>query len=105
MSDRYEVLSPWAEVDPIPPRGISPRVGDLAGKTIGLFGNTKGLARPILTVVEEKLKERFPTAQFSWYVPREVNRYNVLQLENAANRPVFEDWVKGVDTIVAAVGD
>ena len=34
---QYEVLSPWAEVDPIPLRGISPRIKTLAGKKIGLF--------------------------------------------------------------------
>ena len=105
MSGEYEVLSPWAEVDLEPPRGISPRVTDLAGKTIGLFCNSKGLARPVITVVEQKLKERFPTARFSWYVPRNANRYNVLQLESEVNRPIFEAWLKGVDTVVAAVGD
>ena len=105
MSDRYEVLSPWAEVDPEPLRGITPRVADLAGRTIGLFCNSKGLARPIITIVEEKLKERFPAARFSWYTPINANRYNVLQLESEVNRPIFEDWLKGVDTVVAAVGD
>ena len=105
MTNEYNVLNPWAEVDPVPLRSISPRVTDLGGKKIGLFANSKGLARPILTVVEEKLKEIFPTAKFSWYVPREVNRYNVLQVESKSNKPVFEEWVKGVDTVVAAVGD
>ena len=105
MSNEYEVLSPWAEVDPMPLRGIQPRVADLAGKTIGLFANAKGRSRPMLQVVEQKLKERFPTAKFSWYVPREVNRYNVVQIENEKNKPVFEEWVKGVDTVVTAVGD
>jgi hypothetical protein len=103
--NQFQVLSPWADVDPFSPRGITPRVADLSDKTIGLFGNTKGLSRPVLAVVEGKLRERFPDARFSWYEPREVNRYNVLQLENAANRPVFEDWVRGVDTIIAAIGD
>jgi len=36
---QYEVLNPWADLDPVPLRGISPRVTDLAGKTIGLFRN------------------------------------------------------------------
>jgi hypothetical protein len=27
----YEVISPWAEADPVPFRGISPRLDSLAG--------------------------------------------------------------------------
>jgi hypothetical protein len=38
---QYEALSPWAEVDPIPPRGISPRVDTLAGKKIGFMSLLK----------------------------------------------------------------
>lgn len=105
MSDQYEVLNPWAEVDPVPLKSISPRLPGLAGKTIGLFASSKALSRPILNVVEENLKKRFPTTEISWYVPREVNRYNIIQIENKANKPVFEDWLKGVDAVIAAVGD
>jgi len=38
---QFEVLSPWADVDPIPLRGISPRLSSLAGKKIGIFVNPK----------------------------------------------------------------
>jgi hypothetical protein len=31
---QYDVLSPWAEVDPLPLRGISPRLDSLSGKKI-----------------------------------------------------------------------
>ena len=99
MSDQYEVLNPWAEVDPVPMRGLSPRVSDLAGKKIGLFVNGKRASRPIMTVVEEKLKERFPTAEFSYF-------------SSSGNREVagdpdakLEEWVKGVDTVISAIGD
>ncbi len=57
---QYEVLSPWADVDPIPVRGISPRLDTLAGKKIGLFANFKRASVPIATEVEKRLKERFP---------------------------------------------
>ena len=40
MNGQYEVLNPWAEVDPIPLKGIAPRVADLTGKTMGLFAIT-----------------------------------------------------------------
>ncbi len=98
---QYEVLSPWAEVDPIPLRGISPRVTDLSGKKIGLFRNFKRAARPILTVVERELKKRYPTAEFSWF---DSTAANVLETETE-NKQKFTDWAKGVDAVVAAVGD
>jgi len=101
MNGQYEVLNPWAEADPIPSRGISPRVTDLTGRTIGLFSDTfKVASKPVLTVVEEKLKERFPTSKFSWF---ETN-YN-LEITETEEKASFEEWVKGVDAVVTAVGD
>jgi hypothetical protein len=105
MSDQYEVLSPWAEVDPIPLRGITPRVTDLTGKKIGLFCNDKAAARRVMIVVEEELRERLPKTEISWYVPRQQFRYNVLNIESPTNKEVFEEWLKGVDTVIAAIGD
>ena len=55
----YKILNPCAEADPIPPRGISPRLTNLADKTIGLYAIArKSAARPILSAVEQRLKER-----------------------------------------------
>jgi ABC-type lipopolysaccharide export system ATPase subunit len=65
MEGQYEVLSPWAEVDPIPLKGLTPRLPELNGKNIGLLINGKRASRPILSVVERKFKERYPTATFS----------------------------------------
>ncbi|MFC1839326.1 hypothetical protein ACFL1N_07090 [Thermodesulfobacteriota bacterium] len=97
----YEVLSPWAEVDPIPLRGISPRVDTLAGKKIGLFANFKRAARPIAAEVEKRLKERFPdieTHLFHSTLP------NVDETETA-NKEKFTAWAKSVDAVVGVVGD
>jgi len=101
MNGQYEVLSPWAEADPIPLRGISPRLTDLSGKTVGLFASERKVAsRPVLTVVEQKLRERFPTLKFSWFLCN--HSIKVTETEDKAR---FEEWIKGVDTAVAAVGD
>lgn len=100
MDGQYEVLNPWAEVDPIPLRSISPRLTDLAGKTIGLFADTKPAARPILTVVEQRLKERFPTSKFKQF----VLDYN-LRVTETEYKDKFEEWVRGIDAAIAAVGD
>jgi hypothetical protein len=101
LSGQYEVLNPWAEVDPIPPRGISPRLLDLNGRTIGFFATVhKAQARPILTVVERKLKERFPSLKFSWFL-QETN----VDIAETKDKARLEEWVKGIDAAVAALGD
>jgi hypothetical protein len=100
---QYEVLSPWAEADPIPLRGLTaPRLTELAGKKIGLFANSKPVSQRILTVFEKKLKERFPALETSWYIGE--GSWAVLQMETK-NKAKYQEWVKGVDAVVAAVGD
>jgi len=103
MDGQYEVLSPWADAAPIPLRGISPRVTDLTGKTVGLYAMiSKVASRPILTVVEQKLKERFPTMKFSWFLH---DRYLLGGFDETENKVRLGEWLKGVDTVIAAVGD
>ncbi|HSW39460.1 MAG TPA: hypothetical protein VLL97_08215 [Acidobacteriota bacterium] len=99
--NHYEVLSPWADVDPIPVRGISPRLDTLKGKNIGLFANFKRAARPITDEVERRLKERYPTIRTSLF---HSTLPNVDETETV-NREKFEAWAKEMDAVVAAVGD
>ncbi len=101
ITSEYEVLSPWAEADPKPLRGIAPRVTDLGGKKIGLLCNPKRAAQPILTVAERLLKEKFPTSEIGWF---RSQSFSVSALE-PDRKTEFEDWIKGVDAVVAAVGD
>jgi hypothetical protein len=104
----YEVLSPWADADSIPKKGLTPRVPNLEGKTIGLFENQKVSARPILDAVEKQLKERFPTNKFSRYIcPADIgpSKGPPKQQIDSKYKDKFEDWLKGVDAVVAAVGD
>jgi hypothetical protein len=100
-STSYEVLSPWAEADPIPLKGLAPRVTDLAGRKIGLLCNNKRAAPLILNAAERILKERFPTSETSWFRARSFS-VSSLEPDNVAK---FEDWINGVDAVVAAVGD
>jgi len=91
---QYEVLSPWAEADPVPRKGLTaPRLDSLEGKKIGLYHNDKRAAKPILTILEKRLKERFPTSRTVWY---HTHKTNV---------PEFDEWLNNVDAVVAAVGD
>jgi len=98
---QYEVFSPWAEMDPIPLRGISPRLESLAGKKIGLFVNYKRAARPIAQSVERRLKTMYPGAQISSFYSPE---WNVSVIETK-NRDKFEAWARGVDAVILSVGD
>jgi hypothetical protein len=98
---QYEVLNPWAEVDPIPLRGISPRIESLAGKKIGLFANFKRAAVPVAESVEKRLGGMYTDASFSTY---HSTLPNVNEAETK-NGDKFIAWVKSVDTIVAVVAD
>jgi hypothetical protein len=98
---QYEVLSPWAEVDPVPLRGISPRLDSLSGKKIGLFANFKRAARPIQAEIERRLKERFPDIETSLF---DSSLPNVDETETA-NKEKFAAWAKEMDAVIAAVGD
>lgn len=97
----YEVLSPWAEVDTIPLRGISSRVDSLSGKKIGLFANFKTAAIPIITEVENRLKERFPDIETILFHSTLPN----VDESVTENRDKFSAWAKGVDAVVGVVGD
>jgi hypothetical protein len=102
MNPTYEVLSPWADIDPLTLKGISPRLSNLEGKKIGLFALSKPASRPIVEAVGEKLKKKFPdleTVLYDSFVP-----WTIMQVETE-NKDKFEDWLKGIDAVVAAVGD
>jgi hypothetical protein len=97
----YEVLSPWADADPVSYRAINPRTNDLSNKKIGIFCNTKRVAEPTLKAVESRLKKNYPSAVISWF-------YNTVPNETIIAQPrkgEFESWLNGVDAVIAAYGD
>ena len=100
VNGQYEVLNPWGDVDQIPLRGISPRKTNLAGKKVGLFCNFKPGAKPILSVVEAKLKEKYPSIQTSNF----VFLHNIC-IDDSEERAKFDQWIKEVDLVINAVGD
>ncbi len=98
----YEVLSPWADADPVAPRGILPRVTDLNGKTIGLFAFFKESGPPTMRELERQLKEKFPGAKFSHYhYPKHVMEI----AKDDEYKASFEEWAKGIDTAVTGMGN
>jgi hypothetical protein len=98
----YEVLSPWAEVELPPVKGLCSRVADFSGKTIGLFSFFKWHGPIIMKEVELKLKEKFPKAKFShFHYP--VEDVEVMKDDNYKSK--FIEWLNGVDTFVAGHSD
>jgi hypothetical protein len=98
---QFEVLSPWADVDPIPRRGISPRLQNLSGKKIGLFVNSKRAAMPIAESIQRRLGAMYPDVQtiiFHSTMP------NVNEIETK-NKEKYTAWAKGLDAAIAVVGD
>jgi hypothetical protein len=100
MGESYEVLSPWADVDPVPLEGISPRLPDLMGRRIGLFHNGKVAAAPILDAVEAELRSRIDGVSFARF-----GRTANLEVAETPDRQRYEEWVREVDAVVLAVGD
>jgi hypothetical protein len=100
MTGQYEVLNPWAEAEPKPLSPISDRVMGLAGKKIGLFMNYKRAAPLILRAVQRKLSEKFPTAQFSEFLFKQ--NYDI---SGTSEIQELDGWLKGLDTVIAAIGD
>ncbi|NLD38570.1 MAG: hypothetical protein GX654_17050 [Desulfatiglans sp.] len=98
---QYEALSPWADVDPIPMRGISPRLDSLKGKKIGLYVNTKRAAMPMAKSVDKRLKEMYPDIQTTIFQSTEPN---VNEIETK-NKEKFTAWVNDIDAAILLVGD
>ena len=103
MEMKYKVLSPWAEVDKAPSvLKLQPRVDDLNGKTIGMYAHFKAQAPLILKEVEQQLKKRFPSAKFSHY---QYQKDTAEIVNDDVNRPSFEKWLSGIDTVICGYGD
>ena len=62
-----EVLNPRAEIEPPKSIGISSRLSDLSGKTIGLYDIGKEGFANFLDVIEKLLKEKDPTITINRY--------------------------------------
>ena len=62
-----EVLNPRGEIKTLPTLAPSPRVTDLAVQRIGIYWNEKAGGNNFWDVIEELLKQKFPTAKIVRY--------------------------------------
>jgi hypothetical protein len=112
-SDQFEVLSPWAEIDPITLNSLAPRLESPDGKRIGLFVmKYKHASALVQTVIEKRLKERYPSAKFFRFdrhrgadFDSTLDNYQVDPVQDKRELADFEDWLKGLDAVIGAVGD
>ena len=100
MSKDYEVMSPWADIDPVPPMGLSPRLDGLEGKTVGFFMNSKIAAEPMADIIKEKLEEKYTSIKFSSFV-----RIPNISMEETPEKGKYNEWLKDLDAVVFMHGD
>lgn len=76
---------------------LSPRVGSLEGRRIGLYANAKPAAAPVTEVLRELLRDRYPDATFE--------RFHEPARDEAALRRIGEWAASETEACVAAIGD
>lgn len=97
----YDVLSPWAESEPIPLAGIRARLDDVRGKRIGLYANYKRAAAPIQDAVEAELGRRYGDA-ITLTRFQQAGSNDIGSSDEGAD---FTRWLEEVDAVIVAVGD
>ncbi|HEX7124948.1 MAG TPA: hypothetical protein VF406_04125 [Thermodesulfobacteriota bacterium] len=95
--ERFVVLDPTVEADPLPASGPAPRPRALAGRRVGLLDNTKRNADAALDLVAEFLVEKEPSI-------------TVVRLRKPTSaRPLPPEMVEEArrrcDVVIAGVGD
>jgi len=93
-----EVMNPMGVIEPPATLGISPRVGDLAGKRIALMHNNKPGASNLLDALEKLLSKRYPTANF-------VRGYETDPVMPPKDPDMYKKAAAKCDTLIFAMGD
>lgn len=99
--NQYEVLSPWAETDPVPLKGLAPRLPSMEGRTIGIFQNFKQASKQMAATIGEKLKERYPGIKTILFDSTDQN-VDVIETDL---KEKFIKWVEGIDAAILLVGN
>ncbi len=95
------ILDPTASAEETEQAPLAPRIDSLEGKTVGLVGNGKQAAEPVLNVVEELLTERYDDIDIEYYLLDELN-----QLKDDAVQADITTWAdETVDLAITAIGD
>lgn len=95
------LLDPTASAESVDRMSLAPRVDDVDGLRVGLVGNGKQSAEPVLDVVRERLEERDGDVTIEYYL---VDELNMLK-DDAVLEQVGEWAADTVDVAITAMGD
>jgi hypothetical protein len=93
-----EVMNPMGVIEPPATLGISPRVGNLAGKRIALMHNNKPGAANLLSALQKLLSEKYPTASF-------VQGYETEPVMPPKDPEMYKKAAAKCDAFIFAMGD
>ena len=89
---KLELLNPRGEIETLPTFAPNPRVGDLAGKKIGLYSNSKHGMDNFYAVFEELLKKKYPTAA----VVQMKGAFEITDKDAKSLAQQVDTWINGV---------
>ncbi len=92
-----KVYSPEAEVQKPPEVKMAPRLGDLAGKKIGIINNTKAGADKVQPYLEAALKKLYPTVQ--------LTKYSISYNAYAGKEADLKKAADASDGVIVLLGD
>lgn len=95
------LLDPTSAAEKKRVKPLADRIDGIEGKTIGLLGNGKQAAEPVLNVVEETLSEMYTNIAFDYHL---VGELNLLKQDSELER--IQEWAnEEVDVGITAYGD
>ncbi len=99
---KYTVLSPWASSSCADPRGLSPRLSTLDGKTIGIYSHFKDQTPEIMKALAKVIEEHYPNTKFKFFQYAKDTTELINDPEGDAQ---VKEFLSGVDGVIAGMGD
>jgi hypothetical protein len=90
----FKVLNPRGKIESVPATSPAPRLASLAGKTVGLYSNSKPGMDNFYTALEELFKKKYPDIKV-----KTMQGAFLIRDEDA------QAFAREVDAFVYGVGD
>ena len=99
---QYTVLSPWASTGCAEPRGLSPRLDTLKGKTIGLYAHFKDQTPEIMRALGQVISDRYPDTKLKYI---QYTRDTAELPNDPDGDAMIRSWLSDVDGVITGLGD